>query len=162
MSHIKRGASIVVPDSLSVDTASAAAVQHFVYISVTGTLPTWGIFLETRRAVEEYVKQSGMIYTILRPNYLMDLWLGPGVDFDIANARVQIFGSGEGKINWVALGDVLQFAVQALDHPAAHNATLELNGPNWLSQTNCCVKRSSPKMGFLAECRYTTFGMVSK
>ena len=52
--------------------------------------------------MEEYVKQSRMIYTILWPNYLMDLWLGPGVDFDIANARVQIFGSGEGKINWVA------------------------------------------------------------
>ena len=48
------------------------------------------------------MKQSRMIYTILWPNYLMDLWLGPGVDFDIANARVQIFGSGEGKINWVA------------------------------------------------------------
>jgi uncharacterized protein YbjT (DUF2867 family) len=73
MSHIKRGASIVVLDSLSVDAASAAGVQHFVYISVTSTLPTWGIFLETRRAVEEYVKQSGMTYTILRPNHLMDL-----------------------------------------------------------------------------------------
>ena len=45
-----------------------------------------------------------------------------------------MIGSGEGKINWVALGDVLQFAVRALDHPAAHNATLELNGPDWLSQ----------------------------
>ncbi len=117
-----------------VDAASQAGVQHFVYTSVTGTLPSWGIFLETRRVVEEYVKQSGMTYTILRPNYLMDLWLGPGVGFDIANARVQVFGSGEGKINWAALGDVLQFAVQALEHPAARNATLELGGADWLSQ----------------------------
>ncbi len=42
MSHIKRGVSIVVPDSLSVDAASAAGVQHFVYISVTGTHPLLG------------------------------------------------------------------------------------------------------------------------
>jgi len=42
MSHIKRGASIVVPDLLSVDAASGAGVQHFVYISVTGTHPQLG------------------------------------------------------------------------------------------------------------------------
>jgi uncharacterized protein YbjT (DUF2867 family) len=116
-----------------IETAREAGVEHIVFTSVSGTIPTHGTFLEGKREVEEQVKQSGMRYTILRPTYFMETWLGPEVGFDIANGRAQVFGSGEGKINWIALGDVARFAVEALVRPTAWNATLELGGPDWLS-----------------------------
>jgi len=116
-----------------VDAASAAGVQHFVYLSVSGVIPAQGSFIEAKRAVEEYLRQSGLTYTIVRPGPFMEVWLSPFVGFDIANARVQVFGSGEGKLSWTSLGDVAECAIGALDHPAAHNATLELVGPEWLS-----------------------------
>lgn len=116
-----------------VDAACAAGVQHFVYLSVSGVIPAQGTFIEAKRAVEEYLRRSGMTYTIVRPGWFMEVWLSPFVGFDIANARVQVFGSGEGKLSWTSLGDVAECVIGALDHPAAHNATLELVGPQWLS-----------------------------
>ena len=116
-----------------VDAASAAGVQHFVYLSVSGVIPAPGYFVEAKRAVEEYLRQSGLTYTIVRPGPFMEVWLSPFVGFDISNARVQVFGSGEGKLSWTSLGDVAECVIRVLDHPAAHNATLELVGPQWLS-----------------------------
>ena len=112
-----------------VDAASAAGVQHFVYLSVSGVIPVQGSFIEAKRAMEEYLRQSGLTYTIVRPGLFMEVGLSPFVGFDIANARVQVFGSGEGKLSWTSLGDVAECAIGALDYPAAHNATLELAGP---------------------------------
>lgn len=54
------------------------------------------------------------------------------VGFDYPNARARVFGTGEGKLGWVSLGDVARFAVEALDNPAGRDAIIEL-GSQWLS-----------------------------
>ena len=86
-----------------------------------------------KRAVERRLKESGLTYTILRPSYFMETWLGPGVGFDYPNASVQIYGKGENPISWISAQNVAEFAVESLDNPAAQNATLELGGPEALS-----------------------------
>ena len=40
----------------------------------------------------------------------------------------------ESPFSWISLQDVAQFAVASLDNPVARNATLELGGPEALSQ----------------------------
>ncbi len=116
-----------------VDAACAVEVQHFVYLSVSGIIPAQGSFIEAKRAVEEYLRGSGMTYSIVRPGPFMEVWLSPFVGFDIANASARVFGSGEGKLSWTSLGDVAQCAIEVLDRTAARDATLELVGPEWLS-----------------------------
>lgn len=115
-----------------IDAAQAAGIERFIYTSFTpdNDFP----LRNAKRAVERHLKDSGLVYTILRLSYTMDVWLSPAVGFDYANAKAQIYGSGENPISWVAFKDVAQFAVESLDNPAARNATLELGGPEALSQ----------------------------
>lgn len=114
-----------------IDTAQAAGAGRFIYTSFT--MDSDFPLRNTKRAVEEYLKQSGLTYTILRLSYTMDVWLSPLVGFDYANATAQIYGMGENPITWISFSDAAKFAVQSLDNPVAQNATLELGGPEALT-----------------------------
>ena len=116
-----------------IDAAKTAGVEHFVYTSFSGQIDLDFPLRNAKRAVEQRLKDSGLNYTILRPSFFMELWLGP-TRFDVTNARAQIYGTGDNPISWISLQDVAQFAVASLDNPAARNATLELGGPQALSQ----------------------------
>jgi uncharacterized protein YbjT (DUF2867 family) len=120
-----------------VAAAKAAGVRHFIYVSVSNNIDGASEpcpLTEAKRAVERAVRESGMTYTILRPSYFAEFWLGPGVGFDYANAKATIYGDGHGKISYVAAGDVVEFAVQSVDNPAAQDAVIEVGGPEPLSQ----------------------------
>jgi uncharacterized protein YbjT (DUF2867 family) len=115
-----------------IDVARAAGISRFVLIS----FPQAGTEfpLQTaKRTVEEHLKSSGLGYTILQPTCFMEVWLSPALGFDAANAKAQIYGSGENKISWISYKDVAEFAVASLDNPEARNAVIELGGPEALS-----------------------------
>jgi NADH dehydrogenase len=116
-----------------VDAASAAGVEHFIYISYSKHLETGSALTTAKRSVEQHLQGSGMTYTILRPSFFMELWLSPFLGFDLAGGKVQIFGAGENRISWIALDDVAKFAVAATGNAAARNAVIELGGPEALS-----------------------------
>ena len=115
-----------------IEAAVSAGVQHFVYTSFTmeNDFP----LRNAKRAIEQRLRNSGLTYTILRPSYFMEVWLSPAVGFDAANAKAQIYGSGQEPLSLVSLPDVAQFAVACLENPDARNATLEIGGPQALSQ----------------------------
>jgi uncharacterized protein YbjT (DUF2867 family) len=115
-----------------IDAAWAAGAQRFVYISFTmdNDFP----LRNAKRSVERSLKESGLTYTILRSGYFMQVWLSPAVGFEPANAKAQIYGSGENPLSLISFPDVAEFAVASLDNPAARNATLEIGGPEALSQ----------------------------
>jgi uncharacterized protein YbjT (DUF2867 family) len=57
------------------DAAKAAGVEHLVYSSVGSAHRQTGIpHFESKREVEEYVRDSGLPYTILRPVWFMQNW----------------------------------------------------------------------------------------
>jgi uncharacterized protein YbjT (DUF2867 family) len=116
-----------------VDTAAAAGVERFIYVSVAGYLPASEPFLAAKRAVEDHVRNSGMTYTNLRPGSFMEVWLGPAAGVDLEAGRASVVGAGDVPSSWISLGDVAEFAVRALDHPAAANRDLELGGPEALT-----------------------------
>jgi uncharacterized protein YbjT (DUF2867 family) len=120
-----------------VAASRAAGVARFVYVSypeLDDWLPGGPCPLTVaKRSVERALVRSGMTYTILRPTYFMEVWLGPALGFDLAGGSVTVYGSGRNKISWIALGDVAEFAAQSLDNPAARDATLTLGGPEALS-----------------------------
>ena len=114
-----------------IGAARAAGVKHFIFISAlvadaNSPLP----FLAAKGKTEESLQSSGMDYTILAPDYLMDSWIGGVVGQPALNSQpVPIVGSGERHHSFIAARDVVQFAIAAIDHPAARNQKLLLGGP---------------------------------
>jgi len=116
-----------------IDAARAAGAKQFVYTSFSGNLDRDFPLRNAKRAVEKHLKESGLVYTILRPSMFMEVWLSPAVGFDAANAKATVYGSGDQTIAWITIKDVAHFAVESLTNPAARNSVLELGGPQSIS-----------------------------
>jgi len=115
-----------------IDAAKAAGVERFVLISFLNMNVEFPL-QSAKREVEQHLKESGMVYTILQPSFFMEVWLSPALGFDFANATAQIYGSGQNKVGWISYEDVAKFAVASLDSPTTENAVIELGGPEALS-----------------------------
>lgn len=129
-----------------VDAAKAARVKIFIYTSFSKNMDLDFPLNKAKRAVENHLLASGMVHTILRPSYFMQVWLSPAVGFDAANAKAAIYGTGDQPISWIDYKDVARFAVESLTNPAACNATLELGGPETVSP-NQVVRCYEVKLG---------------
>src|SRR5262245_21838791 len=116
-----------------VDAANAAGVPSFVYVSFSQNIDRDFPFRNAKRAVEQRLKQSRLAYTILRPTFLMEVWLNPIAGFDFRQGHARIYGLGRNPISWISMYDVARFAVICLGTPLARNATFELGGPEALS-----------------------------
>jgi len=115
-----------------IDAAAAAGVPHFILISFSSFAPDFPL-QSAKRAVEQRLRESGMIYTILQPTFFTEVWLSPALGLDTAHAKAQVYGAGQKPISWISLQDVARFAVAALKSPRAKNAVIELGGPEPLS-----------------------------
>ena len=116
-----------------VDAARQAEVGHFIYVSFTGRVDTDDPLTEAKRAVEQRLCESGLIYTILRPSYFMEMWLGPALGFDLAGGSARVLGSGHQRVSWISAHDVVRAIVACVDNPRAHGQTIELGGPDAVS-----------------------------
>ena len=115
-----------------IDAAVSAGVNQFLYVSFCA-MPVDFPLQTAKRSVEQHLIESGLDYTILQPTYFMEVWLGPHLGFDHANAKATIYGDGKQKVSWIAIKDVASFAVAAIDNPGCRNRTIELGGPEALS-----------------------------
>jgi uncharacterized protein YbjT (DUF2867 family) len=116
-----------------IDIARAEGVRQFIYISCSASRPPGCPVVCAKRLVEQWLKESGLGYTILRPGFFMEVWLSPMAGFDMVQAKATIYGTGDQPIAWISLKDVAQFAVESLENPKARNCILELGGPESLS-----------------------------
>jgi uncharacterized protein YbjT (DUF2867 family) len=113
-----------------IDAAVAAGAEQFVYVSVSGNGDARGNpFVAAKRAVEGHLQASGLAHTILRPSLFREMWLSPIMGFDYRNGTARVLGDGTRPVSYVSLFDVAAFAVLALTHPMAHNAIIEVGGP---------------------------------
>jgi uncharacterized protein YbjT (DUF2867 family) len=115
------------------DAARAAGVQHFIYVSYTRNIDTDDPLTQAKRAVEEQLRAAGMEYTILRPSYFMEMWLGVPLGWDFAAGTARILGSGEQRVNWISARDVVEAVVACVDNPTSYGQTIELGGPEAVS-----------------------------
>jgi uncharacterized protein YbjT (DUF2867 family) len=116
-----------------VDAARRERVRRFVFTSFSGNVEERSQYRTEKRAVEGHLKQSGLEYTILRPSFFMETWLDPAANINVASGTAQIYGAGDQKISWISRHNVADFAVLAVELPAARNRVLELGGPEPLS-----------------------------
>jgi uncharacterized protein YbjT (DUF2867 family) len=117
-----------------IDHAKAAGVKRFIYTSFSGNIDLDFPLRNIKREVEQYLRESNLVHTILRPSYFMEVWLTPITGFDIDNAKVQICGDGNKPVSYISNKDVASFAVESLNNPTTRNVTLELGGPDKLTQ----------------------------
>ena len=115
-----------------IEAAEKAGVSRFVFVSFSPI--RYEFDLQTaKRAVEDRLQKSRMKYTILRPTFFQEVWLGPHLGFDAANRQARIYGDGTSKSSWISFRDVAKFAVLSLETPATENKILPLGGPEDLS-----------------------------
>jgi uncharacterized protein YbjT (DUF2867 family) len=118
-----------------IDAAKAAGVTHVVYVSILGARADHPIdFFRTKHRVEEYLKASGMSNTILRPSGFMEwhvhIFNGKSI---LEKGKTSLIGKGTKPRNFIAVHDVAQFAVQALMDPKMKNRTIDIGGPQNLT-----------------------------
>ncbi|HET9977090.1 MAG TPA: SDR family oxidoreductase [Burkholderiaceae bacterium] len=126
-----------VGHSALVVAARAAKVEHFVYTSMLGARADHPIdFARTKHEIEQVVKGSGMGWTILRPSAFMECHVH---EFNgkmlLDKGFVVLLGRANKPRNYVAVRDVVPFAVQALATDDLAGRTLEIGGPDNLSNT---------------------------
>ena len=129
-----------------IDAARAAGAEQFIFVSVdTNRIPDSPL-MTAKREVEEYLKRSGLPYTILHPSAFMEVWFGPMLFADTAAATAKVYGEGTHKIRYVATADVAELAVQCVGNPAAANAVIPFGGPEPISQRDA-VKMFEEEFG---------------
>lgn len=122
-----------------IDAAKAAGVDRFVYVSVHEADPAYRRvpFFRIKHDVEQYLKASGLAYTILRPTAFMDLHahvlIGKAI---LDKGKVVLFGHGDRPRNFVAASDVAQVAFLVVGDPSLANQTIDIGGPENLSNND--------------------------
>ena len=117
-----------------IDAAKAAGVKHFIFVSVQGASPDSPLeFFRIKYRTEEYLRASGLSFTILRPGAYMELWVQLIGQPIREQGKTTIFGRGNNAINFVSVQDVARFVSIALDDPRARNAVIEVGGPENLT-----------------------------
>lgn len=124
-----------VGHSALVVAAREAKVEHFVYTSALGAADDHPIdFFRTKHEIEGVVKDSGMGFTILRPAAFMETHVHRfNGQFLLDRGFVVLIGPAIQPRNFVAVRDVVPFAVIALTEDGLAGRTLEIGGPDNLS-----------------------------
>lgn len=117
-----------------IDAAKAAGVKHFIFVSVRDASPDSPLeFFRIKYRTEEYLRASGLDFTILRPSAFMDLWAELIGQPLVERGKTTIFGRGTNPINFVAVEDVARFVGIALEDVRARNRVIEVGGPENLT-----------------------------
>jgi uncharacterized protein YbjT (DUF2867 family) len=116
----------------AVSAAKAAKVKKIVYMSICMPKGSERIpHFRSKLPVEQAVKESGIVYTILRPNnfFQNDLRLKDA----IMQYGIYPLPIGERGLNRVDVRDIAECAVNALLKSGHENETYEVHGPDTLT-----------------------------
>ena len=118
-----------------IEAAKAAGVRHFVFTSALGSSADSPVPLMRIKALnEQRLRESGMTYTILMPNLYIEVWGGIVLAAPLAQGKpVTLVGEASRRHSMLSMRDVVPFAIAAIDHPAARNATIVIGGPRPVS-----------------------------
>ncbi len=117
------------------DLAKEAVVKKFIHMSGLGTRPNAkSKYHSTKWMAEEYLRESGLNYTIFRPSIIF----GPNDEFINTFIRmiklspvIPVLKSG--KLQPIYVGDVAHCFVQSLSNPETDKRTFEIGGKEKLT-----------------------------
>jgi uncharacterized protein YbjT (DUF2867 family) len=112
-----------------IEAAQWQGVSHFVFSSVASADEETGIpHFENKARVEEHLRSSGLLHTIVRPVFFMENWQR-GFGDSIRNGQLQQPLNPAAKLQMIAVDDIGAFAALAFEHPGEwKNRTFSLAG----------------------------------
>ena len=111
-----------------VDAASEAGVKRVVYISSFKADTDTFIVGQLHREIELYIQGSGMAWTFLRPNYLMQNYVTLMGD-DIRNEDAFYDSIGDARVSRIDARDVSHVAARVLTGWGYDDRAYDLSGP---------------------------------
>lgn len=115
----------------AIDAAKAAGVKQVIYTSLASADSYSGVITNEHVETENYLKQSGLNYLILRNNLYMDTL---PMKLKAAIQWGSFMGcSGEGKASYISREDCARAAAAALIQTKITNTTIDISGPKALS-----------------------------
>jgi len=108
--------------------AETAGVRHIVFISAFGVNHNKQAPL---RVVEQLVMDSGLPYTILRPNFFMENFSEGFLAGNIKTQGAIFLAAGEGKTSFISVRDIAAVAIAAFQKRLVGRA-FDLTGPEAL------------------------------
>ena len=120
------------------EAAADASVERIIYISHLGADRASGFpVLKAKGIAEEYLRKSGVPYTILRGSILFGphdtFTSGLAMLLSLAPGFLPLPGKGETLVQPLWVEDMATCLVWALDEPATVNQTYEIGGSECLS-----------------------------
>jgi uncharacterized protein YbjT (DUF2867 family) len=110
------------------DAARRSRISHFVFTSVASADRHTGVpHFESKFRVEEYLRGTGTHYTIVRPVFFMENWLG--MRQMIESGSISLPLAPEARLQMVAVDDIGVVVATAFEHPGKwQGRTFELAG----------------------------------
>ncbi len=118
----------VVHEKPMVDAAIEAGVERVVYISSFNADTDTFIVGQLHREIEQYIHDSGMIWTVLRPNYLMQNFVTI-MGEEIRNEDAFYDSIGNARVSQIDARDVSHVAARVLTESGHENRSYDLSGP---------------------------------
>jgi len=113
-----------------ITAAKASGVDHFVLVSVVKSSPDHPMSLgRAKYAAEQFLKASGLAWTIVRGTAYMEFWATLVGQPLIDKGRTQVFGRGDNPINFVSVNDVAKAVEMAVVDSGMRGVDLEVGGP---------------------------------
>jgi uncharacterized protein YbjT (DUF2867 family) len=142
-----------------IDQARARGVQRFVFVSALGADPAAQMpLLRAKGETERCLRESGMRWTVLRPNVFMDKLLIAVVAAPVLGGRpVRLVGEGLRRHSLVAMRDVAAYVTAALRDDTAVDQTLTIGGPEPVSWRDA-VSIFAAELGHPIEIRTSPLG----
>jgi len=112
-----------------ITAAVAAGVEHFILVSIHGASDKHSMELyRAKFTAEEFLRESNLAWTIIRPTVFMELWAGLVGDSLIKGGAATVFGHGRNPINFVSVRDVARFIELAAADRRLRDQALDVGG----------------------------------
>lgn len=95
-----------------VDAAKSARVKQFIFTSVLGAdVNSPNPLMQAKAKSEAHLRESGLTYTIIAPNVLMEMWVNMVVGTPVQKGQpVTLVGEGRRTHTFISATDVAVFA----------------------------------------------------
>ena len=117
-----------------IEVAKFSKIKRFIHMSAEGTCPTAkSKYHKTKYRAEEYLKSSGLNYTIFRPSMLFvaeDKNFNVLADLIRKSPFIPVIGDGNYRWQPVSVKNVAEVFVSALENKKAERKVYEIRGPD--------------------------------
>lgn len=119
-----------------IDKAKEGGVHHFVYSSIGSADKKTGIpFFDSKAQIEDYLRDSGLSFTIVRPVYFMDQFMSTPMREKIMDGELYFPLGAEIPLQLVSVDDIGKFVAHLFGKPEEFSSVEidiagdELTGP---------------------------------